>query len=66
MGNPTFIDSRQNEILLSHCTIATRMTKEFIIRNHYESGASIGLQGIMEKVRSPCSNAVENAWMNII
>ena len=49
MGNPTFIDSRQNEILLSHCTIATRMTKEFIIRNHYESGASIGLQGIMEK-----------------
>lgn len=49
MGNPTFIDSRHNEILLSHCTIATRMTKEFVIRNHYESGSSIGIQGIMEK-----------------
>lgn len=49
MGNPTFIDSHHNEILLSHCTIATRLTKEFVIRNHYESGASIGIQGIMEK-----------------
>lgn len=49
MGNPSFIDTRHNEILLAHCTIATRLTKEFIIRNHYETESGIGIQGIMEK-----------------
>lgn len=47
MANPAFINDDLNEIVLAHCTIGTRMTEQFIIRNHYESNTGIAIQGIV-------------------
>lgn len=47
MANPSMINARTNEIILSHCTIGTAQTEKFIIRNHFETGSSIGIQGIL-------------------
>ena len=49
MANPSFIDTKRNEILLAHCSIPTSMTDEFIIRSHFESGTGIGIQGLMHE-----------------
>ena len=49
MANPTFVNSRQNEILLSHCCIPTKMTDDFIIRNHFESNSGIAIQGLLHE-----------------
>ena len=47
MANPSMINARTNEIVLSHCTIGLRQTEQFIIRNHFETESSIGIQGIL-------------------
>lgn len=47
IGNPAFIDTRNNDILLSHCSIPTKMTDSYIIRDHFESAYGIGIQGIV-------------------
>lgn len=49
LANPSFIDTKRNEILLAHCAIPISMTDEFIIRNHFESGTGIGIQGIVHE-----------------
>lgn len=49
MANPTFVNSRQNEILLSHCCIPTKMIDDFIIRNHFESNSGIAIQGLLHE-----------------
>lgn len=49
MTNPSFIDEERNEILLAHCTIGTRMTERFNIRNHFETNSGIAIQGILPK-----------------
>lgn len=47
MANPSMINARTNEIVLSHCTVSLRQTEQFIIRNHFETESSIGIQGIL-------------------
>ena len=47
MANPSMINARTNEIVLSHCTIGIKQTEQFIIRNHFETESSIGIQGIL-------------------
>lgn len=47
MANPSMINARTNEIVLSHCTIGISQTEKFIIRNHFETESSIGIQGIL-------------------
>jgi L-fucose isomerase-like protein len=33
------------EILLAHCTIAPKLTREYTLRSHYESGLGVGIAG---------------------
>ena len=49
MGNPSFIDVKRNELLLAHCSIATKMANEFIIRDHFETQSGIAIQGLMHE-----------------
>lgn len=46
MANPAFINDDLNEIVMAHCTIATKMVDQFIIRNHFETETGIAIQGI--------------------
>ena len=47
MANPSLINARTNEIVLSHCTIGLKQTEQFILRTHFETDASIGIQGLL-------------------
>lgn len=47
MANPSMINTRTNEIILSHCTIGIKQTEQYIIRNHFETGVGIAIQGIL-------------------
>lgn len=47
MANPTLITEKTNEIVLAHCTVSTKLTEQFIIRNHFESQSGIAIQGIL-------------------
>ena len=49
MANPAYIDTDKSEIILAHCTVATSITKEYMIRNHFESQIGVGIQGIIEE-----------------
>ena len=43
MGNPSFIDGRR--LVIAHCTVATKMTRSFHYRSHFESGLGLALAG---------------------
>ena len=45
MANPSMITSRSNELVLAHCTVGLKQTERYVIRNHFESEKSIGIQG---------------------
>lgn len=47
MANPSLINEKNNELVLAHCTIGTKQTEQFIIRNHFESESGIAIQGIL-------------------
>lgn len=47
MANPSMINTRTNEIVLAHCTIGTKQTDRYIIRNHFETESGIGIQGLL-------------------
>ncbi|WP_321330982.1 fucose isomerase [uncultured Bacteroides sp.] len=47
MANPSMVNTRTNEIVLAHCTIGTKLTEKYIIRNHFETESAIGIQGIL-------------------
>ena len=47
MANPSMINARTNEIILAHCTIGLKQTEKFILRSHFETDLSIGIQGIL-------------------
>lgn len=47
MANPSIINEKNNELVLAHCTIGTKLTEQFIIRNHFESETGIAIQGIL-------------------
>lgn len=43
--NPSRIDTKNNEILLAHCTIPCNICKSFVLDTHYESGIGVGIHG---------------------
>ena len=43
--NPSRIDTKNNEILLAHCTIPCNICKSFVLDIHYESGIGVGIHG---------------------
>jgi L-fucose isomerase-like protein len=47
MANPSLINTRTNEVTLAHCTIGIKQTGQYIIRNHFETGKGIAIQGIL-------------------
>lgn len=47
MANPSRIDVHNNEVVLGHCSIPLSLTDQFILRNHFETGKSIAIQGIV-------------------
>ncbi len=47
MGNPSLINTRTNEIVLGHCTVGLKQTEKFILRSHFETEQSIGIQGLL-------------------
>lgn len=47
MGNPSMINNAAKEIILTHCSIGLKQTEQYIIRNHFESGTGIAIQGIL-------------------
>lgn len=47
MANPSLINVRTNELILAHCTIGLKLPERYIIRNHFETEKSIGIQGIL-------------------
>lgn len=47
MGNPSKVDITNNELVLAHCTIGLKQTDRYLLRNHFETGKSISIQGIM-------------------
>ena len=47
MANPVLVNTKTNEIVLAHCSIGTKMTDQFIIRNHFESDSGVAIQGIL-------------------
>lgn len=47
MANPSKLDTGRNEVLLSHCTVATTLTEQYKVRNHFESDSGVGIQGIL-------------------
>lgn len=49
MANPAFLNEEQNEIVVAHCTISTKMTDRYIIRNHFESEKGIAIQGLLRE-----------------
>lgn len=47
MANPSMINARTNEIILAHCTVGLKQTERFILRSHFETDLSIGIQGLL-------------------
>lgn len=47
MANPSQVNTRSNEIILSHCTVGLKQTEKFIIRSHFETETGIGIQGLL-------------------
>lgn len=49
IANPTFINEKNNEISLAHCTISPSMTENFTLRPYEDTGVGISVQGTMAK-----------------
>lgn len=47
MANPSMINARTNEVVLAHCSIGTKQTERYIIRNHFETESGIAIQGLL-------------------
>lgn len=46
IANPSMINVRTNEMVLSHCTVGLKQTDRYIIRNHFETEKGIAIQGL--------------------
>ena len=51
--SPTFLANissvRGHDLVLSHCTIAPRLTTKFRYRTHFESGLGVAIAGVLKK-----------------
>ena len=48
MANVAQVNTRENTVVLSHCTIPVGMTKSHETMTHFETGLSVGLRGFIE------------------
>ncbi|MCD8260564.1 MAG: fucose isomerase [Bacteroides sp.] len=46
MTNPAFISTRDNDLVLAHCTVGLKQVDQYIIRNHFETETGVSIQGI--------------------
>ena len=49
IANPSYIDVKNNEIVLAHCSIPLKMTTSYSFNTHYESNIGIGIKGELKK-----------------
>ncbi|MFZ2955589.1 MAG: fucose isomerase [Candidatus Ozemobacteraceae bacterium] len=45
MANPANVQREANKVIFAHCTVATCLTQEYVIRSHFESGLGVAIQG---------------------
>jgi len=44
-ANPSRVDESNNTIWLAHCTVPRKLTPDYTLRSHFESGIGVGIQG---------------------
>ena len=49
MGDTTFVDTKANEVTLAHCAIATKLTEQFTLCDHFEAHKGVALRGIVHE-----------------
>jgi len=49
MANPVTINKNNNIIVFAHCTVPTKLSRDYIIRSHFETGIGVGVQGKLEQ-----------------
>lgn len=47
MANVALIHNTSNEVVLAHCTVGLKQAEQYILRNHFETESSIGIQGLL-------------------
>ncbi len=47
MGNIDWLSN--NELLIAHCTVPTKLVKSFKLKTHFESGISVGIEGYLRR-----------------
>jgi len=45
IANPSRLDESENTLWLAHCTVPRKLTPEYNLRSHFESGIGVGIQG---------------------
>lgn len=45
IANPSRLDEDENTLWLAHCTVPRKLTPEYNLRSHFESGIGVGIQG---------------------
>jgi L-fucose isomerase-like protein len=45
MANPSRLDESENTLWLAHCTVPRKLTPDYNLRSHFESGMGVGIQG---------------------
>jgi L-fucose isomerase-like protein len=48
MANPSTIEFETDSIILSHCTIPLKLSRDYCLDTHFESGLGIGIRGKMK------------------
>ena len=47
IANPSRLDESANTLWLAHCTVPRKLTPEYKLRSHFESGIGVGIQGAL-------------------
>jgi L-fucose isomerase-like protein len=50
MANPVRIDAAARTAVFAHCTVAPSLVNSYVVRNHFESGIGVGIQGVFPEV----------------
>lgn len=48
MANPSFMDTKKNEMIIAHCTLPLHMPKTYELTTHFESGIGVAIAGNVE------------------
>ncbi len=48
MANPSYLNFKNNELVLAHCTIPLKMTTSYKFNTHFESNIGIGIKGELD------------------